>query len=100
MGRKRQMSGDPRKVESRQFRLRRSNIQISYDIVESNREDGFRQFGLILHDFPDSPRTWSTTMERLNPDFTFICPNLNISDKNINLVRVIQEIIREVCNEE
>ena len=54
-----------------------------------------------LHDFPDSPRTWISTMERLNPDFTFICPNLNISEKpEIDLVKVIHELIRQICNEE
>lgn len=97
---KRTNSAEYRDVEIRDIYLRRSKITVSYAIVESSRNDGLKQYGLILHDFPDSPRNWLQVMERLDDNFTFVCPNLNIRSANVDLKSVVNEIIEELCNAE
>ena len=53
-----------------------------------------------LHDFPDSPRNWLQVLERLDENFTFICPNLNIRSSDVDLQSVVNELIQELCNGE
>ena len=85
-----------REVRVEEIKLKRSKVTVSYYYVESTRNDQFKRYGVILHDFPDSPRTWSTVLERLDPDYTFFCPNLNIETSNITQVCI--ELIEELCD--
>lgn len=97
---KRTNSADYRDVEVREIYLRQSKVTVSYAIAESSRNDGLKQYGLILHDFPDSPRNWLQVMERLDENFTFVCPNLNIRSADVDLQSVVYELIQELCNGE
>ena len=48
------------KVHVGEVALKRSKKVVSYYYAESTKDASLRQFGVILHDFPDSPQTWSS----------------------------------------
>ena len=94
----RQRSSSERQIHIEEVKLKRSRTTVTVHYVESTRTDQLKRYGMILHDFPDSPRTWSSVIDRLNPDFTFIVPNLNV--KTTNPVRLCLELIDELCEQQ
>merc|ERR1711892_121321 len=93
-----QKRSSEREIHIEEVKLKRSRVTVTVHFVESTRTDQLKRYGMILHDFPDSPRTWSSVLERLNPDFSFIVPNLNV--KTANPVTLCLELIDKLCEQQ